>query len=50
MISNPNILVTEVKDILSHYDSSRKMAQTFASFARPNAARDVANMIISSVK
>jgi UDP-N-acetylglucosamine--N-acetylmuramyl-(pentapeptide) pyrophosphoryl-undecaprenol N-acetylglucosamine transferase len=50
MVDNPHTLVTEVKDVLSHKDSSRKMAQSFASFARPNAARDVADMIISSVK
>lgn len=50
MLENPQILVSTVKDILSNPVDSYKMAQTFATFARPNAAHDVADMIISSAK
>ncbi len=50
IVDNPQVLVSEIHDVLSHPEASRKMAQSFAAFARPNAARDVANMIISSVK
>lgn len=50
MVNNPQILVSTVRDILSDSERAHKMAQKFASFARPNAARDVADMIISSAK
>lgn len=50
MINNPKVLVTAVRDMLSDRIAANKIAQTFHSFARPNAARDVANMIISCVE
>lgn len=50
MATDHQILVLAVKDILSNPKDSFKMAQTFATFARPGAASDVANMIISSVR
>jgi len=50
MVSDPQVLVTAIDDVLSHPEDSQKMAQVFNSFARPNAANDVANMVISSVK
>jgi UDP-N-acetylglucosamine--N-acetylmuramyl-(pentapeptide) pyrophosphoryl-undecaprenol N-acetylglucosamine transferase len=50
MVNNPDILVSEIRDVLSNPDRSRKMAQSFALFARPNAAREVADMIVSSAK
>ena len=50
MIDNPQILVSAVNDVLSNPQRSNKMAKALASFARPDAARDVADMIISSVK
>jgi len=50
MIKNPQALVMAINDILSNPDEAQKMTKSFAPFARPNAARDVANMIISSVK
>lgn len=50
MINNPQILVSKVRDILSDSARAHKMAQKFASFARPSAANDVVNMIIASAK
>ena len=50
MVDNPQILVSAVHGVLSDPESAKKIAQALASFARPNAAMDVANMIISSAK
>ena len=50
MLDNPQILVSAVREVLSNPDQARQMAESFTSFVRPNAARDVANMIISAVK
>jgi UDP-N-acetylglucosamine--N-acetylmuramyl-(pentapeptide) pyrophosphoryl-undecaprenol N-acetylglucosamine transferase len=50
MVDNPQILVSAVRDILSDPEHAQRMAKSLASFARPNAARDVAEMIVSSIK
>jgi len=50
MVDNPQILVSTVRDILSNPERTNQMSQTLASFVRPNAARDVADMIISSAR
>jgi len=50
MVENPQLLVDTIKDILLNHKESEKMAHKFAGFARPNAAKDVAEMIISSSK
>lgn len=50
MVEDPQLLVTAVRNILIDSDCALKMAKNLATFARPNAARDVAEMIISSVK
>ena len=50
MINDPQILVSVVKSLLHSPESSHQMGQRLANFARPNAARDVADMIISSIK
>jgi UDP-N-acetylglucosamine--N-acetylmuramyl-(pentapeptide) pyrophosphoryl-undecaprenol N-acetylglucosamine transferase len=50
MVDNPQILVAEIRDVVSHPQAALKMAQAFALFARPNAAKDVADMIISSIR
>jgi len=50
MLKKPQLLVSAVQDILSNPDKAHKMAQVFTSFVRPNAARDVADMIISAIK
>lgn len=46
----PDVIVTAVDDILSDPVRANKMARIFSSFARPNAAKDVADMIISSAE
>ncbi len=50
MVNDPKILASAVKDILHSPEASHKMAIRFSNFVRPNAARDVADMIISSIK
>ncbi len=50
MISNPQILIDEIKNILTNPKGADKMAHKFLSFSKPDAASDVADMIISSVK
>jgi len=49
MLEDPRILLSEIRDLLSNPSGAHKMAQSFASFARPNAARDVADMILACV-
>ncbi len=50
MVENPDILVSAVDQILSNNERTSNMSKIFSSFARPNAAKDVADMIISSIK
>lgn len=50
MVDRPDILVAAVKDVIDNPDEYAQMSAAFAVFARPNAARDVANMIVSCVK
>jgi UDP-N-acetylglucosamine--N-acetylmuramyl-(pentapeptide) pyrophosphoryl-undecaprenol N-acetylglucosamine transferase len=50
LVENPNIIVDAVNNILSDPIGSKKMAHIFSSFARPNAAQDVADVIISNAK
>ena len=50
MIDNPQILVSVIKDVLSNINITKQMANKFESFARPNAARDLAEIIINAVK
>ncbi len=50
MVADPQILVTVVKSILSDPNRAKAMAKIFSSFARPRAASDVADMIISSAR
>lgn len=50
MVENPQVLVSAVQDVFLDTDCARKMALQLSTFARPNAARDVAEMIISCVK
>jgi len=46
MVGNPKILVDAVRDILSNPEKAQQMSLAFAPFARPNAARDVADMVL----
>jgi UDP-N-acetylglucosamine--N-acetylmuramyl-(pentapeptide) pyrophosphoryl-undecaprenol N-acetylglucosamine transferase len=50
LVENPNIIVSSVHKLLLDKKGTDKMARVFSSFARPNAAKDVADMIISSAK
>lgn len=50
MVENPQVLTGAVREVLTNPQQSGEMAKAFAAFARPNAARDVADMIISSAK
>ena len=50
MVDNPQILVKAVDELLSNSERAQKMSKIFSSFSRPNAASDVADMIISSAK
>jgi UDP-N-acetylglucosamine--N-acetylmuramyl-(pentapeptide) pyrophosphoryl-undecaprenol N-acetylglucosamine transferase len=50
LIENPNIIVDVVDKVLADKTSTEKMTRIFSSFARPNASREVAGMIISSAK
>lgn len=50
MIDKPSTLTDAVNEILSNRKETLQMSKLFAPFARPNAATDVADMIISCVK
>ncbi len=50
MVNDPRILVSTVSSLLSDSSKTNIMTKKFSSFARPNAAKDVAEMIISCVK
>jgi UDP-N-acetylglucosamine--N-acetylmuramyl-(pentapeptide) pyrophosphoryl-undecaprenol N-acetylglucosamine transferase len=50
MMDEPKMLIKAVNDVLSDPVGSSKMAEIFSSFARPQAAHDVAEMVISSAK
>jgi len=50
MIEKPALLIESVKDILSNPTEAKAMAGRFSKFARPDAALDMADMIISAVK
>lgn len=50
MIDKPDLLVDAIKSILNDKPLADKMSRTLAKFARPNAAKDVADMILGLVK
>lgn len=50
MMESPEILVESIKSILSDPKRAKSMAESFSSFVKSNAARDVADMIISVAK
>jgi UDP-N-acetylglucosamine:LPS N-acetylglucosamine transferase len=50
MMAKPEVLEESIKSVLSDKVNAHKMAKTFNSFSRPDAAKDVAKMIISSAK
>lgn len=46
--ANPEILVQEVADLLANRGGMEAMGQSFHQFARPDAAKDMAELIISA--
>ncbi len=50
METEPQLLVLAVKELLQSPTESRAMAARFHKFARPDAAHDMANLIISAIK
>lgn len=50
MISHPTILTDAISEILHETHESAMMAKKFATFARPQAAKDMADMILTAVK
>lgn len=50
MLDDPTVLIRAIKLILMEAEESAAMAKKFSSFARPHAARDMADMILEAVK
>ncbi len=50
MVKKPELLVDSIKAILDNPVEAGAMAERFSKFARPDAALDMADMIISAIK
>lgn len=50
LIKHPNMLVDTVKDLMDDTKKARSLGQKFAEYAKPNAASDVADMVLSLIK
>ena len=50
MIDNPAVLRQAIKRILTEPETSAAMTKKFSTFAKPHAARDMADMILDAVK
>jgi len=50
ILTNPNVLLDEINLVLSNKQQTIEMEKRFNAFARPNAASEVADMIISCAK
>ena len=50
MVDNSGVLALVIKEVLTGTEASVSMAKAFADFARPNAAADMADMILDAVK
>jgi len=50
LLDSPQILVLTIREVLSDSDHANQMAQKLAKFARPNAASDVAQMVLGAGK
>ena len=50
MIEKPEILVKEIAGLLADSDKLSELSTNLANFARPNAANDMAKMIIDAVR
>jgi UDP-N-acetylglucosamine--N-acetylmuramyl-(pentapeptide) pyrophosphoryl-undecaprenol N-acetylglucosamine transferase len=49
-VDKPNLLVEAINDILENPKATRAMTQRFLGFAKPNAAKDMARMILAARK
>lgn len=47
---NPEVLLDEIMNILADTARQDSMSQAFLAFAKPQAARDMANLVLSAVK
>ena len=50
MVNDKQVLVTAVRDLLANPLKMQQMSKAFEPFARPNAAIDVANIILANIK
>lgn len=50
MVDNPELLVNAVRGYLRDPKTTRTMANRFGKFAKPNAAKDMANLIDAAIK
>jgi UDP-N-acetylglucosamine--N-acetylmuramyl-(pentapeptide) pyrophosphoryl-undecaprenol N-acetylglucosamine transferase len=50
MVDNPKSIVTTVTDIIDNNDKTAIMTKKFSKFARPTAAKDMADMILTASK
>lgn len=50
LVKDPNILVKTVKNLLINKNSMKNMSKKFEQFSRPNAAMEMAEIIIGQVK
>jgi len=50
MVEEPHLLVDQIKQLLDDPKGSAQMAKRLGEFARPNAAKDVARMILTAKK
>lgn len=50
MVTNPQLLINAVKDLIRDRTRAVQMSKRFATFARPDAAKDMAGMVIAAVR
>ena len=50
MVNQPEMLLNAVNELLDNPKATQAMAQRFASFAKPDAAKDMAKMILAARK
>lgn len=50
MVNNPKVLLSSIKEVLFDTDKTNIMVKNFSTFARPNAAKDLAKIILSCIK
>lgn len=50
IITDPKLISTAIGDILHDKDGARQMARRFSKLARPDAAKDMADMILGAIR